>query len=375
MVLAIMSRPLRAQNPGAPAAYWAYIGTYTGPKSQGIYLIKLDAATAALTSARLVAKATNPNFLAIHPQLRTLYAVCDGDSRAKETEVAAFAITQENGDLREIGRTTAGGKQGCYVSITPDGHTALVANYAGSVSALPLAADGTFKPVPATVVQHHGNSINLLRQEGPHAHCFDADPAGLFALAADLGLDKILVYRLNSAGDPVQPGDGPGFSLTPGSGPRHIAFDPLGRFVYIVSEMASTVTACRYDAAHGTLAALQTISTLPPDFRGSNTGAEIHIHPSGRFLYASNRGHDSIACFSINGDTGKLSSIGYTPTRGKMPRGFGIDPSGRFLLAANKESDSVAAFRIDPQQGTLAAAGPEVTIPSPVCVVITPVTQ
>jgi 6-phosphogluconolactonase len=375
--LAIWAWPLRAESPAGPAACWAYVGTFTGAKSQGIYLLKVDAATGAMASQAVAATASNPSFLTINPQTRILYAICDDGQRRPERtgQVAAYAMGQTGG-LTELARASSGGSMECYVSLTPDGHTALVANYGdGRVSALPLDSDGKFKPDAAVVVQHHGSSVDPRRQQGPHAHCFDADPAGRFALAADLGLDKILVYRLDAPAAVLTPNDPPSFSLPPGSGPRHLAFDPHGRFVYIVSEMASTVTACRYDAARGTLAALQTISTLPADFHGSNTGAEIHIHPSGKFLYASNRGHDSIACFSIDAPSGMLTSIGFTATQGKTPRGFGLDPSGTLLLAANQESDSIVVFRIDPHHGTLESTGQQVTIPNPVCVTLTPVTQ
>jgi 6-phosphogluconolactonase len=244
----------------------------------------------------------------------------------------------------------------------------LVANYGGgSVSVLPIQSDGRLGPATG-FVQHEGSSVNPRRQERPHAHSMNLDAANRFAFAADLGLDKVLVYRFDANRGTIVPNDPPAATVAPGSGPRHFAFHPRGRNAYVINEMTSTVTAFRYDAGRGRLTELHTISTLPQGFTGNNSTAEVQVHPSGRFLYGSNRGHDSIAIFSIDSDTGRLTQVGHQPTGGRTPRNFGIDPTGVYLLAANQESSTVTVFRIDPRTGRLTPTGQTVNVPVPVCV-------
>ena len=356
-----------------PQAVRVYVGTYTGAKSQGIYQMRLDLASGALGAPELAGEAVNPSFLAVHPSRKYLYAVNEvwGPAGKGASMVSAFAIAPDTGRLTFLNKNVSSGTGPCYVSVDREGHSALAANYAsGSVFVLPIGADGRLGD-PTAYIQHKGSGPNAKRQEGPHAHCIDPDPAGRFALACDLGLDKVLVYRFDAAKGTLAPNDPPAASVAPGAGPRHLAFHPNGRFVYVISEMASTVTAFSYDGARGTLAELQTLATLPADFSGASTCAEVKVHPSGRFLYGSNRGHDSIAIFAIGSD-GKLKALGHQPTQGKNPRHFAIDPTGAWLLAANQNSDSVVVFRIDPQSGGLSPAGSAATVSAPVCVEFVP---
>jgi 6-phosphogluconolactonase len=250
-----------------------------------------------------------------------------------------------------------------------EGGNVLVANYAsGSVCVLPIDKNGRLAEA-SQVIQHEGRGPDPKRQEGPHAHSIHLDPAGRFVLAVDLGLDKVLVYRFDPAQGRLLPHEGPPASVAPGAGPRHLAFHPAGRFAYVINEMASTVTAFAYDAERGVLREVQTVSTLPPDFRGESTTAEVRVHPSGRFLYGSNRGHDSIAVFAIEADGGRLAAITCEPTHGRTPRHFAIDPTGAYLLAANQASGNLVVFRIDAHTGGLRPAGVQVEVPSPVCVI------
>jgi 6-phosphogluconolactonase len=248
----------------------------------------------------------------------------------------------------------------------------LVANYdGGSVAVLPIQTDGKLSPL-SSFIQHHGTSVDKSRQEGPHAHSINLDAANHFAAVADLGLDKVLIYRFDAEDGKLAPNSPPSVSVKPGSGPRHFAFHPTGRYAYVINEMKSTVTAFSYDAKSGTLKELQTISTIPEQFKDETSTAEVQVHPSGKFLYGSNRGHDSIAVFKIDESTGMLTAVDRTPTQGKTPRNFGIDPSGNFLLAANQDSDTVVVFRIDTQTGKLTPTGQKLEAPRPVCVKFVP---
>ena len=250
----------------------------------------------------------------------------------------------------------------------------LVANYwAGSLEVLPIEADGKLGS-PTSLIQHTGSSVNKARQEGPHAHSVDLDPTGRIAVAADLGLDKLMVYRLDPRAGTLTPNVPPYADLAPGSGPRHLAFDPDGRHAYVINEMASTVSVFDFDPSRGTFSELQTISTRKPGAtRAGNSTAEILVHPSGRFVYGSNRGDDALAIFAVDPTSGKLTTVGFQPTGGKNPRSFGIDPTGQFLIAANVDSDTAVVFRVDPQSGLLKQVGEPLAVPSPVCVKFVPV--
>jgi 6-phosphogluconolactonase len=348
-----------------------YVGTYTGgtSASKGIYPMRLDLATGVLTEAGTPAESVSPSFLALHPSGRFLYAVNETGGSAKEAGgVSAFAIDARTGGLTFLNRQSSRGGSPCHLALDAKGRHVLVANYGGgSVAVLPVQESGRLDAA-TTFVQHEGQSADPGRQKGPHAHWVDLDKANRFALVADLGLDQVLVYRFDPAKGGLTPPQPAAARLAPGAGPRHAAFDPGGRRVYVINELNSTVTAFSYDAGAGKLSELQTVSTLPAGFTGKSFTAEIAVRPDGKFLYGSNRGHDSIAIFAIDPATGKLTAAGHQSTLGKVPRNFAIDPTGAYLLAANQDSDTIAVFRIDKTSGGLTAVGPPISVPRPVCV-------
>ncbi len=353
-----------------------YVGTYTGPKSKGIYAYRLDTKSGGLEPIGLAAETTSPSFLAVHPNGKFLYAANEVDtvSGKRSGAVSAFSIDLQSGKLSLINHRPSGGSGPCHVSVDGSGKFVFVANYGGgSIASFPIKADGSLGEA-AIFIQHKGSSVNPQRQEGPHAHCIAADPANRFVLAADLGLDKVLVYKLDPASGRLIENDPAFGSVAPGSGPRHFSFTPTGNFCYVINEIKSTLTAFSYERSRGALKELQSVSTLPADADPKkNSTAEIEVHPSGKFVYGSNRGHDSIAVFSVDPKSGKLTLVQHQSTGGKVPRGFGIDPAGSFLLAANQNSDSIIAFRIDPKSGRLSPTGQQVQVGSPVCVKFVPV--
>jgi 6-phosphogluconolactonase len=353
-----------------PARVRVYVGTYTTHGSKGIYRLQLDVATGGLATEGEPTETANPSYLALHPNRRFLYAVNElGESRHDQGgAVSAFAIDPPTGALAFLGRQPSGGAAPCHLSLDAQGGHLLVANYwGGSVRVFPVGPDGPLAPATATV-QHEGRSVNPERQEGPHAHSINLDPAGRFAFAADLGLDQVRVYRFDRSTGSLLPHDPSAARVAPGSGPRHLAFHPDGRHAYVINELDSTITAFGYDAAKGALAELHTVSTLPAAFSGSNITAEVAVRADGRFLYGSNRGHDSIAIFAIDASTGRLTALGHQPARGKTPRHFAIDPTGTWMLAANQDSDDVVVFRVDEASGRLEPVGGPTSVPRPVCV-------
>lgn len=358
-----------------PKSMFVFVGTYTGGKSQGIYTLNLDMNTGALTPVTVTAGIKNPSFVAVHPGGKLLYAVSEiSDLDGKSTGgVTAFALDPQTGGMTALNSRPSTGAGPCYVTVDQTGKTVLAANYGGgSVVSFPVAEDGTLGPA-ASSIQHQGSSVNPRRQEGPHAHSINVDASNRFAIAADLGLDKLLVYKLDPVKSTLTPNEPPFGVLPPGSGPRHFAFHPNGKFGYTNNELTSTVTLLDWNAALGTLAARQTLSTLPADFpQERNSTAEVQVHPSGSFLYVSNRGHDSLAIFSIDQQTGELHAVGHEATAGKTPRNFGIDPTGTFILAANQDSDSIQVFRVDLTSGHLMPVGSPVEVPRPVCVKFLP---
>jgi 6-phosphogluconolactonase len=347
-----------------------YIGTYTRSGSRGIYRLQLNPDTGALTEPVLAAEAVNPSFLALHPTRRFLYAVGEMEEFGgkKSGAVSAFAVDERSGDLTLLNQRPSGGRGPCHLVVDHTGRNVLVANYnSGSVCVLLIGADGRLAE-PSCVVQHHGSGPDRERQEGPHAHSVNLDAAGRFAFVADLGLDRVLVYRFDAEKGVLTPNDPPAGVVAPGAGPRHFVFHPNGRFAYVINEMASTVTAFAYDAARGALTEVQTVPTLPPDFGDENSTAEIAVHPTGRFLYGSNRGHDSLAVFAVDAATGRLTALGRVSTGGREPRHFALHRAGRWLLAANQNSDSLVVFRLDEAAGLPEPIGVSVSVPCPVCV-------
>ena len=347
-----------------------FFGTYTRTDSEGIYTYRMDPESGALERLSVVSGIESPSFLALHPNGRHLYAVSEiGEFEGSKTgTVSAYSIDSSSGQLSFLNLQPSAGAIPCHLVVDRTGRTLLLANYSGgSVASFPIDSEGRLGPA-ISVIQHEGSSVDPVRQTGPRAHSINLDPENRFAVAADLGTDEVLIYRFDAGTGELEPNTPPSVSVDPGGGPRHFAFHPSGRFGYVINEMGSTVTAFRYDGGKGTLDPIQTITTLPEDFEGVTHTAEVRVHPSGRFLYGSNRGHDSIAIFAIDQETGRLTARGQEPTRGKTPRNFEIDPTGTWLLAANQGSDSVVVFRIDPQTGALEANGQTADVPMPVCI-------
>jgi 6-phosphogluconolactonase len=352
------------------AELWTYFGTYTNTgKSQGIYCYKLDLATGKLSSVSVTEGIRNPSFLAIHPSGRYLYAVSevpDVDGKPGGA-VSAFSLDRKTGQLKPLNNQPSEGAGPCHVSIDKTGKVALVANYnSGSIASLPIKADGSLDK-SASAIQHEGSSIVPNRQAGPHAHSINVSPDNWFAVAADLGLDKLLVYKVDPATGKLTPNDPPFVKTPEGGGPRHFAFHPSGRFAYNCNEIKSSVTAYTYDPSKGVLTEIQTISTLPEAVERNST-AEIQVHPSGKFVYCSNRGHDSLAIFTVDEKTGKLNAAGHQKTGGRTPRNFGIDPTGAYIVACNQATDNVAVFKVDQSTGKLTQVGDMVNVPAAVCV-------
>lgn len=351
-------------------SYLVYVGTYTGPTSKGIYAFRFDAGSGKATSLGAVGETANPSFLAIDRSRTHLYAVNEvGDYQGQKSGgVSAFSIDRETGKLTFLNEVSSRGAGPCYLTLDKTGKYVLVANYdGGSVAVFPVLEDGKLGEA-STVIQHTGHGPNAERQEGPHAHEIELSPDNHFAIASDLGLDKLLVYRFDVSGGALTVNNTPVADVAPGAGPRHFAFHPSGKFLYLINEMGGTVTAFRYDARTGILHTVQTVSALPKDFQGKNDSAEIEVHPSGKFLYGSNRGPDNIAVFAINRVKGTLTPIDNVSTKGKTPRNFAIDPTGRYLLAANQASNNIVVFRIHPSSGRLTATGQVLDVPSPVCI-------
>ena len=352
---------------------FVFVGCYTRTmphvkgKGEGITIFRMDRATGALTPAGEMLGLSNPSYLAFDPTLRYLYTVDEID-RGK---VSAFAVDPATAALTRLEQyVSSEGDVPCHLSVDPSGRWVLVANYtSGHIASLPIQPDGSLGDA-VEVIHHQGHSVHD-RQEGPHAHWISVDPTGRYVLVADLGLDKVLVYHFDAEYGTLTPNDPPACDLPPGSGPRHIVFHPSGRFAYVINELASTLTACAYDGERGVLTPLQTLSTLPDDFQGASTTSAIRIHPSGKFVYGSNRGHDSLAMFAVN-DDGTLTAIGHTLTQGRNPRDFNIDPTGTFLMAGNQDTDTLVTFRINTATGELTPTGTVTPVMTPVCIVFYP---
>ncbi|MGA6983851.1 MAG: lactonase family protein [Candidatus Sulfotelmatobacter sp.] len=358
--------------------YLMYVGTYTvsDSTSKGIYAYRFDPRNGQVTALGLAAQTVNPSFLTVASNHRFLYAVNEtGDYNGQKSgTVSAFSIDQATGKLTLLNQVASGGADPCYISMDKAGKFVLVANYTGgSIAVFPVLADGRLGEHSA-FIQHTGHGPNPQRQEAAHAHSIDLSPDNHFAVVDDLGLDETLIYKFDDAKGELTPNDPPfAKATTPGAGPRHFALSSNGKFGYVVNEMASTVSVFSFDPGAGVLSPLQAISTLPKEFAKENTTAEILIGPSGKYLYASNRGNDSIAVFAIDSGTGKLTLAQYAPTKGESPRNFEFAPGGSLLFVGNEKSDNITIFQVDGKSGRLTPTGKLLEISQPVCIRFVPI--
>ena len=366
--LALFSSAQSSEKSVARGQYLVYVGTYTTKtESKGIYAYEFDSATGKLTPKGVAAETPDPSWVAVHPSGKFLYAA---NEAGKASTVSAFAIDAKNGELTILNQLPSLGEDPCYLSFDKTGKYVLVANYSsGTIAVFPILADGRLGEHTAMLKDQGATGPNKERQEGPHAHWIEVSSDNRFAFVADLGLDAILSYRFDASKGSLTPNK-PFFlrPLTAGAGPRHATFSPGGGHFYVLGEINSTVTAFAYAPDHGVFGYLGGVPMLPAGFEGRNDAAEIAIHQSGKWLFASNRGHDSIAVFSIDPASGKLTAAGGFPTGGREPRHFALDPTGQYLLAENQLSGNIVEFRIDPATGKLTATGEVLQVPSPVCV-------
>jgi 6-phosphogluconolactonase len=340
-----------------------YFGSHRSGPNVGFSLAHFNSDTGALTKPEFLLDARAPAFFTIHPDGRHLYTVNSGDPGG----VSAYAIDPANGHLKLLNRELAGGGDTSYLSLDQTGRFALAANYqGGNIAVFALKPDGSLGDWTA-FVQHTGKSIDPERQTHPYAHSIITDPTNRFALVADLGVDKVFVYRFDATTGTLRPNNPPSVSVAPGSGARHVKFHPNGRWVYLINEIASTVIGFDWDSAKGVLTEFQTISTLPAGFKGTSACAELEIHPNGKFLYGSNRGHDSLAVFGIDPANGHLTAIEHVPSAGKTPRNFAFDPTAKWILCTNHDSNNAVVFRVDPTTGRLTQTGPPIPVPYPFC--------
>ena len=353
-----------------------YVGTYTGPKSKGIYAFRLKsvAGEPALEALGLAAETRQPSFLELDPRRRLLFSVSEVGSFAGQPtgSVSSFAIDAGTGRLTLLSERASGGTGPCHLLLDRSGQNLLVANSSGgTVAVLPVLADGRLGEATA-VIKHAGKSVHPQRQSAPHAHSVTLDPAQQFLFVCDLGLDQVLVYRFDAQRHTLTPHTPAFAALKPGAGPRHLAFHPGGKLAYVLNELDSTLTVFAYDASKGRLTSIGSISTLPAGFTGKSSPAEVLAHPSGRYLYASNRGHDSVAMFTVNPTVGTLRLLGHQGTGGRTPRHFGLDPTGTLVAMGNQDSDTIVLARLDPPTGRLTPSPHVTTTPSPVCLVFLP---
>jgi 6-phosphogluconolactonase len=358
-VLASLLLPAAAAAAGS-GEYFVYVGTYTRDQSKGIYAYRFQPSSGKVTPIGLVAETPNPSWLSVHPSQRYLYAANESELKpepGKLSNVTSFAIDRKTGKLTLLNRVSTGGLGPCHLSLDKAGKWLMLANYrSGSVAVLRVQPDGRLGDATA-FIQHQGSSVNPKRQEGPHAHCIIPSPDERFVLTTDLGLDQVLVYPFEAAKGTLSPNQPPFAKVAPGAGPRHFAFDPTGRFVYVNNELGNTVTVFSYQPAKATLAEIQTVPALPKGFSGSSSTAEIQVDRAGRFLYVSNRGHDSIAIFAIDAKKGTLTPVEHVLTQGRTPRNFSLDPTGAYLFAANQNTNNVVVFRVDAKTGHLSPSG------------------
>lgn len=375
-VLTIVLGPFNMVHAQPAGNLRVYFGTYTSEPSKGIYLSTLDVKTGKLSPAELAGEERNPSFVAIHPTEKFLYSVSEiSDFEGRRVGgVTAFAIDPTTGRLKKLNQQSSGGEGPCHLVVDQAGKNVLVANYGGgSVAVLPINADGLLG-APSSTIQHQGASVDAKRQKAPHAHSINLDASNQFAYAADLGLDKVLIYRFDSAKHSLVPNDPPAGTATPGSGPRHSALHPSGKYLFVNNELTSSVTSYTRDAGTGALKEVMTLSTLPQPTPGNST-AETVVHPNGKFVYVSNRGHNSLAIFGIEESSGKLTALGHHSSGGKTPRNFNIDPSGTFVLVANQDTNNIVVLKVDPATGKLSDTGNSVEVGRPVCVKFVPLAK
>jgi len=358
--------------------YFVYTGTYTGQKSEGIYGHRFDTETGQFTSMGLAAKVVNPSFVVTDPHHRFLYAVTEmgeepgADSYEKNGYVNSFSIDPQTGSLTFINQVDAGGSGSCHLVVDSAGKLLFVANYgSGSVAAFAINPDGSIGK-RTDFDQHAGSSVDPRRQEGPHAHAVVLSPENRFLFVPDLGTDQIRIYRVDPAKGTFTPNNPPFASVKEGLGPRHFAFGQGAKYAYLLCEMGSSVAVFSYDPLQGSLTPVQTVYNLPSDFEEEDNSAEIEVDQSGRFLYASNRGHDSITVFAIDPLQGTLTKVQVVSTQGKTPRNFAIDPTGKYLVAANQDSDQMVVFAVDQKDGQLKPTGEVVDTPCPVSILFVP---
>ncbi len=363
---------IAALRPAVAADPVVFVTAFAPGEKGGIHAYELRAEDGSLKPLRRTAGVENPFFLALSPDRKSLYSIHAKQFGGNENEqVAAYQVVGRAGELKLLNRQSAEGTAACYLDVDKTSKAVLVANYSsGSVASLPVQADGSLG-APASLIRHKGSSVNPQRQKEPHAHCIVVSPDNKYAFAADLGTDQVLCYKLDPAAAKLTPNDPPFGKAPAGAGPRHLTFHPNGKHLYAINEMLNSVTVFAYNADSGTLVEKQTISTLPDDFKGTSYCADVKITPDGRYLYGTNRGHDSIAAYKISED-GKLTLVAIEPSRGKGPQNLAITPDGRWLLCANMPGNNVAVFGIDPKTGRLKSAGEPVSQPSPSCIMLLP---
>jgi 6-phosphogluconolactonase len=371
--LAGASAPIHAAN-----SYLAYVGTYTASSSKGIYSFRFDPATGQLKAIGVAAELPNPSFLATDPQHRFLYAVTEmgpepgADDYKKNGFVSSYSIDRKTGALTFLNKVDAGGGGSCHLVVDKTGKMLFVANYgSGNVASFAIKADGSIGERTG-FYQHSGSSVDPARQKGPHAHAVVLSPDNRFLFVPDLGTDQVKIYRVDARKGTFSPNDPASGQVKAGYGPRHFAFGRGGKYAYALCEMGSSVAVFSYDSAKGSLTPVQTISNLPDDFKGEDNSAEIEVDRSGRFLYASNRGNDSITVFSIDPAKGTLTKVQVVPTQGKTPRNFALDPTGKYLIAANQDSSTMVVFSVDPKDGQLKPEGQPIDTPSPIAILFVP---
>ena len=368
LLVAFIGLSLMSATAQAADKYWVFIGTGGGKLAKGIYRCEFDPATGDLSKPELAAEIGNPNFLAIHPNGKFLYCVGNVNVGGKGGGgVAAFALDAKTGTLTPLNQQLARGAGPCHINVDPSGKCVIIANYGGgSTDVFPIGDDGKLKEL-STHVQHAGKGANPKRQEAPHAHSVNISKDGKFAVVADLGLDQVLVYKLDAASAKIEPNDPPHCATAPGAGPRHFAFHPNGKLAFVINELDSTLSSLSFDAVKGELKTLKTVSTLTKPVKGNST-AEVVVHPSGKFVYGSNRGHNSIAAFKLDEKTGDMTLIGHGTEGVNTPRNFNIDPTGQYMIVGSQGTNKVVMFKIDQDTGALKPHGQPIDVGTPICI-------